>query len=737
MSYNLTMSEETTWNSRFGLRKVVGEIDFKGGRAFLVRTGDRRSEDIIPHDDLEALIVLEKRNYDSYQKDMARLDAEEAEEVSKKTKRANLNGFEKRYSKVQLQRILSTLDRKTRAQGKVATRREHIERLVREGYRVQDHPRFKRIFVGPEGMEDGFWDQKAFTKIGFDYAVYLAESGFGETRSNPSKTFQGTPTTAQLDAATTKESAFSSFADMVNSCEKHGYHPTINCKTKGGRLIADALEARGYSVHRRNTPPRRARARARAAPKQVKLTANQVKLITQILGTSVAEGVTGVYKSGFSTFDVYGDIEDAPEWAQVEVDTDYALEPFDLEQRGGILAAAARKGIIEVAETGHQVSYEEDKYKRTGKMNRVVDPPSCYVTENGYEAWEKAIGGTKANPSKDKPDGKFIQLKSPKHRPEYYAIFGPYANRVKKDEFAKLRVLDKTTDTAYNYLIIRVVSKLNAGDKEKWDAWEGKEMWPGQKELDWLSQNTGKGKSKKATKANPSKKKATKRVRLLGAGVEDKGNTKLLRAAKKLPARNKGDYESAVFSAAYYAKKHGETMYGYSGNSYGSRVWRVTAKERDYLCSIGSTGNQLFSVTPDLTFSRHDITDKQVRTNPSKKSGQHAFKARLRRAHKWYKDRRRETGMGITREDLEHGAGLTRAEADALYRHIVGAEKKAKEHRYDEYDSEFVVPDVGEKDFEMAMKAAKKNPLKKKKATTKKKKASAKKTKGAIKKRKR
>jgi len=75
----------------------------------------------------------------------------------------------------------------------------------------------------------------------------------------------------------------------------------------------------------------------------------------------------------------------------------------------------------------------------------------------------------------------------------------------------------------------------------------------------------------------------------------------------KLQARNKGDLESAVRSAGYYAQKFGKTMYGYAGDSYGWSFWRVSYKESDYLNPINNSGRALFSVTPDLTVTWHEI----------------------------------------------------------------------------------------------------------------------------------
>ncbi len=92
----------------------------------------------------------------------------------------------------------------------------------------------------------------------------------------------------------------------------------------------------------------------------------------------------------------------------------------------------------------------------------------------------------------------------------------------------------------------------------------------------------------------------------LGPGVEDPKNTEILQKIE-LRARSQGDFQSAVISAGYYAKKSKKTMYGFLGNSYMHAVWLVTYKPSDYLNPINNMGDRVFSVTPDLVFSFHNV----------------------------------------------------------------------------------------------------------------------------------
>ena len=91
--------------------------------------------------------------------------------------------------------------------------------------------------------------------------------------------------------------------------------------------------------------------------------------------------------------------------------------------------------------------------------------------------------------------------------------------------------------------------------------------------------------------------------------VSSKTDTKATESLRrlKLHAKNRGDLQSAVVSAGYYAKKHNETMYVYAGDSYGHSIWRVSYKESDYLNRINNSGRALLSVTPDLVITRYEV----------------------------------------------------------------------------------------------------------------------------------
>jgi len=88
----------------------------------------------------------------------------------------------------------------------------------------------------------------------------------------------------------------------------------------------------------------------------------------------------------------------------------------------------------------------------------------------------------------------------------------------------------------------------------------------------------------------------------------DQHITQQLQNFKKLRARySPSDLSGALISAAHYAKRFDETMFVYSGNSYGSFVYRVTQKKSEYLSPINNTGGIMHSVTPDRVVSTHEL----------------------------------------------------------------------------------------------------------------------------------
>lgn len=93
---------------------------------------------------------------------------------------------------------------------------------------------------------------------------------------------------------------------------------------------------------------------------------------------------------------------------------------------------------------------------------------------------------------------------------------------------------------------------------------------------------------------------------VLGPGRVNEEFTRIMRT-RKLRARSAGDFDGAMSSAGFYAKKSGKTMFVYGGNSYMNRVFHVSYKPGDYLNRINNMGVKVFSVSPDLTVTEYDI----------------------------------------------------------------------------------------------------------------------------------
>ena len=98
---------------------------------------------------------------------------------------------------------------------------------------------------------------------------------------------------------------------------------------------------------------------------------------------------------------------------------------------------------------------------------------------------------------------------------------------------------------------------------------------------------------------------------ITGSTVEAKASGQL-RAIKPRSMRaryHRSDLNGAVISAARAAMKAGQSFYVYSGNAYGSFMWRVTYDRPEALCLINNSGRRLYEVRPDREIIRHSIAD--------------------------------------------------------------------------------------------------------------------------------
>jgi hypothetical protein len=114
--------------------------------------------------------------YQEHAKNRADKEANEAKEkadkkrVEKETKDSEYSGFAADLPPRQRAKIHATLETKVSHNGKPTTRKELVERLVKEGFAVDG-----------EKLTNGsnYYDKQAMTKTGLDYASHLVKQGFG------------------------------------------------------------------------------------------------------------------------------------------------------------------------------------------------------------------------------------------------------------------------------------------------------------------------------------------------------------------------------------------------------------------------------------------------------------------------------------------------------------------------------------------------------------------------------
>jgi hypothetical protein len=167
-------------------RRVVGEQELRGRPVVLIAVVDATGKtgviaDIIPTDELEAEIAGDTKRLASNREAAQRQEQERKD----KAEALHLQGFEDTLPSGKARaRAVDVLNQVVSVRREFDKRKHHIERLVKEGFRVQDHPRFKRVLSHPGGT---FFTQKDLTKLALDYAEFLS----GRRENNP-----GTPSTS-------------------------------------------------------------------------------------------------------------------------------------------------------------------------------------------------------------------------------------------------------------------------------------------------------------------------------------------------------------------------------------------------------------------------------------------------------------------------------------------------------------------------------------------------------------
>lgn len=152
-----------SWLSVGGPRVVVeiGPHPRIGETVYVVTTGESR----VGHLYTLGELAFEQR------RDEARLASLLAERATAApVEGTSWSGFTSGMKAPARARVHAALSKQVGVSGVYDERGAHIRDLVRRGYRVRLHPSRGRILEGPSGS---FYDERALTKIGLDFADYL------------------------------------------------------------------------------------------------------------------------------------------------------------------------------------------------------------------------------------------------------------------------------------------------------------------------------------------------------------------------------------------------------------------------------------------------------------------------------------------------------------------------------------------------------------------------------------
>jgi hypothetical protein len=154
-----------TWPSPHGERRIesIGPHPITGRSTYAVSTAGAPQLQLLPEDEIASEIRRDTANAASRTK--IKVEAEEAKAAD--TEHARWGGFTDNMTPVQRARVDAILSKQVSVRGKLSPRGHHLENLVREGFRVNGG----RL----EGPDGSFFPESALTKIGFDYAQFLAQ----------------------------------------------------------------------------------------------------------------------------------------------------------------------------------------------------------------------------------------------------------------------------------------------------------------------------------------------------------------------------------------------------------------------------------------------------------------------------------------------------------------------------------------------------------------------------------
>jgi len=156
-------------------RKIESRQAVNGKEVFLVsKDGKKFGQQIIPVSEIDGEISFDERNLASKLKGQEAHKEATEKEALKKAQDEDLDGFDKGMSPMKRKKVLEALNKRVSINKKFASRRDHVRRLVQEGRRVKDHPKFRRILQDDDGV---FLSERDLTKTGLDYAEHLIKRG--------------------------------------------------------------------------------------------------------------------------------------------------------------------------------------------------------------------------------------------------------------------------------------------------------------------------------------------------------------------------------------------------------------------------------------------------------------------------------------------------------------------------------------------------------------------------------
>ncbi len=169
-----------SWTDGRGRPRVVQDKQKMrdGSERYLVGTGydgkpaeQDRSPDLVRPEDIANLIAQENRMWEANRASQEREAARDLEQRNKEAERISLDGFETLLSPMARGKAVSALTKSVNRNGRPIPIRDLIRQLVGEGWRVETSRHSGRILSAPD---DRFLSEKQLTKIGLDYADYLA-----------------------------------------------------------------------------------------------------------------------------------------------------------------------------------------------------------------------------------------------------------------------------------------------------------------------------------------------------------------------------------------------------------------------------------------------------------------------------------------------------------------------------------------------------------------------------------